>query len=85
MTLRGVVYEDANDSGAYDEGERKHQGVVLNAGEKQAVTGPGGAFELRTLPEAWSDSLEIDSRQPFWRAAGKLRILKSEVVGREAE
>ncbi|MEW6366480.1 MAG: CARDB domain-containing protein [Acidobacteriota bacterium] len=82
VTLRGVVYEDANDNGVYDDGEPRPQGAVLKAGEKHAVTGPGGTFELRNLPEAWIDTLDIDSRQPFLHAAlGKLRIVTSELVG----
>jgi uncharacterized repeat protein (TIGR01451 family) len=65
-TVVGFVYVDANGNGQHDPGETAPAGVVLKAKDKEVLTGKGGQFIFRNLPELWQQWIEIKKDQPFY-------------------
>ncbi len=70
-TVKGFVYVDKNGNGAYDEGEVRPAGVLLQTGDeantKVVITGNGGTFIFRNLPELWQEWIKVTESQPFYK------------------
>ncbi|MCP4153987.1 MAG: hypothetical protein GY757_40040 [bacterium] len=66
MECRGFVYIDANGSGAFDVGETRLSGVVLETKGKAVVSGAGGRFRFNILPVLWKDYLKVSDSQSFY-------------------
>ncbi|MCP4146839.1 MAG: DUF11 domain-containing protein, partial [bacterium] len=64
--VEGFVYIDANGSGAFDVGETRLSGVVLETKGKAVVSGAGGRFRFNNLPVLWKDYLKVSDSQPFY-------------------
>lgn len=66
--VKGFVFEDANGNGQYDEGEVKPSGVLLQANEKEVVTGKDGWFLFRNLPVQWQKDIGLSDEQPYYKS-----------------
>ncbi len=74
--VTGFVFIDDNSNGAHDNGESKPAGVLLQAKDKEVLTGKDGEFIFRNLPELWRQWIKVKPQQPYYKGAkGNLKII----------